>query len=91
MIAATQRNAELLKLPKTAFLGSRKVPALVILKCYDSAIAQREVSNCAISGFHNQVEKDVFHYLLKGKQSIIIALAKGSILKSIKAILSKVA
>lgn len=70
-------NLELLKLPKTAFLCSRKVPASVVLKCYDWAIEQREAGNCVISGFHSQLEKDVFHYLLKGKQPIIIALARG--------------
>jgi predicted Rossmann fold nucleotide-binding protein DprA/Smf involved in DNA uptake len=70
-------NKELLQLPKTAFLCSRKVPANVVLKCYDWAIAQREAGNCIISGFHSQLEKDVFHYLLKGKQPIIIALARG--------------
>src|SRR5690606_24657272 len=30
-----------------------------------------------ISGFHSQIEKDVLHYLLKGKQPIILALARG--------------
>ncbi len=77
MIAATQGNTELLELPKTAFLCSRKVPASVVLKCYDWAIAHREAGNCVISGFHSQLEKDVLHYLLKGKQPIIIALARG--------------
>lgn len=70
-------NTELLKLPKTAFLCSRKIPASVVLKCYDWAIEQREIGNCIISGFHSQIEKDVFHYLLKGKQPIIIVLARG--------------
>jgi hypothetical protein len=32
---------------------------------------------CVISGFHSQIEKDVLHYLLKGKQPIILALARG--------------
>jgi len=77
MITDTQGNTELLKLPKTAFLCSRKVPASAVLKCYDWAIEQREKGNCVISGFHSQLEKDVFHYLLKGKQPIIIALARG--------------
>jgi predicted Rossmann fold nucleotide-binding protein DprA/Smf involved in DNA uptake len=77
MISASFGNIELLKLPKTAFLCSRKVPASVVLKCYDWAIEQREKGNCIISGFHSQLEKDVFHYLLKGKQPIIIALARG--------------
>jgi len=77
MIRATQGNTELLKLPKTAFICSRKVSASAVLKCYDWAIAQREAGNCVISGFHSQLEKDVFHYLLKGKQPIIITLARG--------------
>ena len=70
-------NIELLKLNKTAFLCSRKVPAGAVLKCYDWAIEQREKNNCIISGFHSQIEKDVLHYLLKGKQPIILALARG--------------
>ena len=70
-------NKDLLQLNKTAFLCSRKIPASVVLKCYDWAIEQREKGNCIISGFHSQLEKDVLHYLLKGKQPIIIALARG--------------
>ena len=70
-------NKDLLNLPKTAFLCSRKVPANIILKCYDWAIGQREMGNCIISGFHSQVERDVFHYLGKGTQPIIIAMARG--------------
>jgi hypothetical protein len=53
------------------------VPASVILKCFDWAIEQREAGNCIISGFHSQLERDVFHYLLKGTQPIIIAMARG--------------
>lgn len=70
-------NIELLNLHKTAFLCSRKVPAGAVLTCYDWAIAQREAGKCVISGFHSQLEKDILHYLLKGTQPIIIALARG--------------
>jgi len=70
-------NEQLLKLQKTAFLCSRSIPASAVLKCYDWAIEQKEAGNCIISGFHSQLEKDVFHYLLKGQQPIIIALARG--------------
>jgi len=70
-------NKDLLNLPKTAFLCSRKVPASIILKCYDWAIEQRDAGNCIISGFHSQIERDVFHYLGKGTQPIIIAMARG--------------
>ena len=72
-----QGNIELLKLKKTAFLCSRKIPASVVLKCYDWAIEQREVGNCIISGFHSVIEKDVFYYLIKGTQPIIIVVARG--------------
>lgn len=70
-------NESLLELKKTAFLCSRSIPASVVLKCYDWAIEQRKAGNCIISSFHSQLEKDVFHYLLKGNQPIIIALARG--------------
>ena len=76
-IAAQIGNEEILKLRKTAFLCSRKVPASAVLKCYDWAIAQRESGTCVISGFHSTIEKDVLQYLLKGKQPIIVALARG--------------
>jgi predicted Rossmann fold nucleotide-binding protein DprA/Smf involved in DNA uptake len=77
MIAATLGNTEILKLSKTAFLCSRKISAGAVLKCYDWAIEQRQNGNCVISGFHSALEKDVLHYLLKGSQSIIIAIARG--------------
>ena len=77
MIKESLGNYNLLKLPKTAFLCSRQVPASVVLKCYDWAIEQREKGVCVISGFHSQIEKDVLHYLLKGKQPIILVLARG--------------
>ena len=77
MIAASLGNIELLKRSKTAFVCSRKVPASVVLNCYDWAIAQREAGNCIMGGFHSQIEKDVLHYLLKGQQPIILALARG--------------
>jgi len=48
-----------------------------VLKSYDWAIEQREKGNCIISGFHSKIERDVFHYLLKGNQPIILALARG--------------
>jgi predicted Rossmann fold nucleotide-binding protein DprA/Smf involved in DNA uptake len=75
-------NLDLLKLPKTAFLCSRKVPAAAVLKCYDWAVEQRERGVCVISGFHSQLEKDVLHYLLKGTQPVIVVLARGMKQKS---------
>lgn len=67
-------NHDLLKLPKTAFLCSRRVPAAIISKCCDWAIEQRAVGRCVISGFQSTIERDVFYELLKGTQPIIMAL-----------------
>ena len=69
-------NKEILNLHKTAFLCSRKVPADIILKSYDWAIEQRDKGICIISGFHSKIEKDVFHYLIKGNQPVIIVLER---------------
>jgi predicted Rossmann fold nucleotide-binding protein DprA/Smf involved in DNA uptake len=77
MIVSSLGNKEILNLPKTAFLCSRKIPASVVLKCYDWAVEQREKGNCIISGFHSGIEKDVFHFLLAGTQPVIMALARG--------------
>ena len=69
-------NLSILELPKTAFLCSRQIPAEAVLKCYDWAIHMRETGGCVISGFHSPLEQDVLHYLLKGKQAVIMALAR---------------
>jgi len=70
-------NKEILNLYKTAFLCSQKCPAEVVLKSYDWARQQREQGNCIICGKHSQIEKDVFEILLKGKQPLILVLARG--------------
>ena len=68
---------EILALRKTTFFCSRDVSPSAILKCYDWAIEQRDKGICIISGFHSKIEKDVFHYLLTGKQPVIMVLARG--------------
>ncbi len=48
-----------------------------MLKSYDWAKEQRKQGNCIICGNHSQIEKDVFEILLKGKQPLILVLARG--------------
>lgn len=69
-------NTDLLKLHKTAFLCSQKCPAEIILKSYDWAKQQRKAGNCIVCGNHSQIERDVFEILLKGKQPLILVLAR---------------
>ena len=76
MIKDSLGNKELLHLAKTSFLCSRRCPAGVVLRSYDWARTMRDEGVCVLSGNHSQIEKDVFHYLLKGTQPIIVALAR---------------
>ena len=69
-------NIRILDFHKVAFLCSQKCPAEVILKSYDWAKEQREKGNCIVCGNHSQIEKDVFEILLKGKQPLILVLAR---------------
>jgi predicted Rossmann fold nucleotide-binding protein DprA/Smf involved in DNA uptake len=48
-----------------------------VLKSYDWAKRMRNEGQCVVSGNHSQIEKDVLHYLLKGSQPIMVALARG--------------
>jgi predicted Rossmann fold nucleotide-binding protein DprA/Smf involved in DNA uptake len=76
MNVTTLGNTELLKLPKTAFLCSRKVPASAVLKCYDWATEMHDTHLCVVSGFHSPLEKDVLYFLMKRKQSVILVLGR---------------
>ena len=69
-------NKDILDLNKTAFLCSRKVPAEIVLKSYDWAKEQRKKGVCVVCSNHSQIEKDVFQILLKGKQPLILVLAR---------------
>ena len=70
-------NKRLIDKYKTAFLCSRKCHSDIILKSLDWAKGKKDKGECVISGFHSQIEKDVFNILLKGNQPIILVLARG--------------
>ncbi len=69
-------NQSLLNLPKTAFLASNTIPVEKVLNCYDWAITMRKKGYCVISGFCSKLERDVWKFLGKGKQPIILVLAR---------------
>ncbi|MBQ8991510.1 MAG: hypothetical protein IJ084_05860 [Prevotella sp.] len=69
-------NKELLKLPKTAFLASSKIPVDLVLSCYDWASRTAQSEQCVISGFSSHLEKEVLHFLMKGRCPIILVLAR---------------
>lgn len=69
-------NKELLKLHKTAFLAASTIPPEMVLKCYDWAVRMAKEEQCVISGFSSHLEREVLHFLMKGKQPIILVLAR---------------
>lgn len=69
-------NTELLNVPKTAFLASSTIQPDMVLKCYDWATQMAKEGKCVVSGFSSHLEKEVLHFLVKGKQPIILVLAR---------------
>ena len=69
-------NQELLQLRKTAFLTLSTISSETVLQVYDWATEMRNRGECVVSGFCSKLEQDVLHCLLKGRQPIIIVLAR---------------
>jgi predicted Rossmann fold nucleotide-binding protein DprA/Smf involved in DNA uptake len=69
-------NKELLNVLKTGFLASSTIPPDMVLKCYDWATQMAKEGKCVVSGFSSHLEKEVLHFLAKGKQPIILVLAR---------------
>ena len=69
-------NLALLSQPKTALFCSVRCPGDAILGAYDTARRLRDEGVTVISGFHSPVEKECLRILLRGKQPIIICLAR---------------
>ena len=69
-------NTEILKVPKIGFLASSTIPPDMVLKCYDWATQMAKEGRCVVSGFSSHLESEVLHFLAKGKQPIILVLAR---------------
>ena len=69
-------NKNILDSVKTAFLASSSIKPDDVLKCYDWATRMTREGQCVISGFSSHLEKDVLHFLSKGKQPIIVVLSR---------------
>lgn len=69
-------TATALSAPMTAFMCSKETPGATILKAFDQAAAWRDAGRCVISGFHSPLEQQCLDILLRGKQPIVMALAR---------------
>ena len=70
-------NEKIIENYKTAFLCSRRCPSEIVLKSLDWAKSKKDQGQCVISCIHSRIERDVFEILLKGKQPLILVLARG--------------
>ena len=61
---------------KIALFCSVRCPGDAILGAYDSARKLRDEGMTVVSGFHSPVEKECLRILLRGKQPIVICLAR---------------
>lgn len=62
--------------PKTALFCSARTPGDAILRAHDIARTLREEGRVVISGFHSPIEKECLKILLRGRQPIILCLAR---------------
>lgn len=69
-------NLEILAVHKVGLFCSVRCPGDKILAAYHNARRLRDDGVAVISGFHSPVEKECLRILLRGKQPIIICLAR---------------
>src|SRR3990170_1516901 len=69
-------NLEILAEHKVGLFCSVRCPGDAILGAYDTARKLRDQGVTVVSGFHSPVEKECLRILLRGKQPIIICLAR---------------
>jgi len=70
-------KVDLLDLPKIALFCSARCPGNVILSTHGQTARWRDEGRCVIGGFHSPIEKDCFRILLRGRQPVILCLARG--------------
>ena len=67
---------EILAARKVGLFCSVRCPGDAILRAYDVAQKLRDDGVTVVSGFHSPVEKECLRILLRGKQPVIICLAR---------------
>lgn len=69
-------DIELLKRRKTAFFAPGKMSVASVMPSCDWATAMARSGECVISGFASRLESDVWNFLERGTQPIIVALTR---------------
>lgn len=66
-----------LELPMTGLFCSKDAPGDVVLRTFDQAAAWRDAGRCVVSGFHSPMEQECLRILLRGRQPVVLVLARG--------------
>lgn len=61
---------------KIGFVSSVRCPGNLILRTYDLARELRDSGRTVIGGFHSPMEREFLYVLLKGRQPVVICLAR---------------
>jgi predicted Rossmann fold nucleotide-binding protein DprA/Smf involved in DNA uptake len=69
-------NPEILNKRKIGLFCSARCPEDAIVNAHDAARKLSEEESTVVSGFHSPVEKECLRILLRGKQPVIICLAR---------------
>jgi predicted Rossmann fold nucleotide-binding protein DprA/Smf involved in DNA uptake len=67
---------EILEKRLMAWFCSSRCPGEVVLRTYDLARTCREQGVVVVSGFHSRMEKEVFRFLVRGSQPIVVCPAR---------------
>ncbi len=70
-------DVALLDRPLLGLVCSVRCPGSVILAAYDLALALREAGVPVAGGFHSPMERELLRLLLRGRQPVVIAAARG--------------
>lgn len=69
-------DVKILDNPLLGSLCSIRCPGRVIVQTYDLARALRDAGVPVIGGFHSPMEKECLHFLLRGKQPVVVCPAR---------------
>lgn len=70
-------NRAILREPTVALICSVQCPGSVIIKTFDAIRELRDAGVVIAGGFHSPMEKECLEFLLRGKQPLIVAPARG--------------
>ena len=69
-------DATLLDRPLLGLVCSVRCPGSIILAAYDLALALREAGVPVAGGFHSPMEREMLRLLLRGRQPVVIVVAR---------------